>query len=258
MRRFFRYAPMLLLLFSIGASAQTPCPTGEKRLRPAEECIPVALFNYLYCLERSGGGRVEVVKRDETNKNKTYRIDLAGEGKGIIVAGSAKGGISASDSQKVINELKEVLDKSLVARCATFARPASKKPLTSKPASPASAPLRFVAQFDRETREEFLRISTVVDSHLVRAKNSPNNQSAFTPSEWETVLIDLRALLRRNEAREKNYETIEMIRILISQWTRDKDMLTQPAPSAILDSLGNILGQSFTLAISAENIKVRN
>lgn len=48
---------LILCAFSTAGMAQV-CSNGEKQLHAGEPCIPAVLFNYLYRLENSGGGKI--------------------------------------------------------------------------------------------------------------------------------------------------------------------------------------------------------
>ena len=56
-------APVLVfvaaLVPTLSVAADT-CAPGQRRLNNGEPCIPETLFNYLYCLKKSGDGKVEV------------------------------------------------------------------------------------------------------------------------------------------------------------------------------------------------------
>src|SRR5690349_2140204 len=78
---------VLLACLPLRAFAADACDKGEKRLHPTEECIPKLLFNYLYCLEKSGGGRVEVNRRDVKDTSNDLEIRIGGKGAGVIVKG---------------------------------------------------------------------------------------------------------------------------------------------------------------------------
>ncbi len=52
------------ILMTAANSTGADCPKGEKQLHPNEACIPTSLFNYLYCLEKSGGGRIEITRQE--------------------------------------------------------------------------------------------------------------------------------------------------------------------------------------------------
>ena len=68
------------------------CDKGQKQLSAGEPCIPENLFNYLYCLSKSGGGKVEVVKKEQTESTEGLEITVAGKASGVVIKGEAGGG----------------------------------------------------------------------------------------------------------------------------------------------------------------------
>lgn len=131
---------VLILICALASLPVTPalssesCPKGEKRLRANEECIPASLFNYLYCLQQSGGGKIEVIRKsgDETTKN--LEIQLSGKGSGVVIKGEGGGAIKKSDATKAARELQEKLDPSLSANCKYFANETAAKATSPVPA----------------------------------------------------------------------------------------------------------------------------
>ena len=116
------FALIIILTASIQTLAQTGCPKGEKRLRPTEECLPPVLFNYLYCLEKSGGGKIEVRKKENTENTRALEIGLAGSAGGVILKGAANTGYKKNDTDKAVREIEERIDPSLAAKCQAIAR----------------------------------------------------------------------------------------------------------------------------------------
>jgi hypothetical protein len=128
----------LLAATTLQAVAQGVCPKGEKRLRPTEECLPAILFNYLYCLEKSGGGKIEVKKRETGEKTKSIEIGFAGAASGVVLKGQASTGYKKNDTEKAVKELEEKIDPSLASKCqaiAKFAAAPAQKPQPTQPES---------------------------------------------------------------------------------------------------------------------------
>ncbi len=117
--RWFAVAAALLLFVGL-ANAQS-CTNGEKRLHAEDECIPPLLFNYLYCLQISGGGKVEVVKRSGDQNSKSAEIQLSGKGSGVILKGAAAVGYKQADVNNATRELQEKIDPTLAAKCERIA-----------------------------------------------------------------------------------------------------------------------------------------
>lgn len=109
--------PALLILASWHVAAQPACPKGEKRLRPTDECIPAVLFNYLYCLEKSGGGKVEIKTKSGDEKTKSIEIGVAGAAGSVVLKGKGSVGFKNSDAEKAVREIEERLDPTLAQRC---------------------------------------------------------------------------------------------------------------------------------------------
>jgi hypothetical protein len=120
------------------ARAQESCPRGEKRLHPGDECIPGPLFNYLYCLERSGSGRIEISRQGGSGRDASLQITLKGSGSGVIVKGEGGSSYSTTDSQRAIDSLHERLDPTLAAKCERVVTPGPV--LHSQQARPSGAP----------------------------------------------------------------------------------------------------------------------
>ena len=108
---------LFLLGIHSASLAQQACPSGQSRLREGEPCIPAALFNYLYCLSQSGGGKIEVVKKDDTTKSTGYEVNIGGKGSGVVISGEGSGTFKSTETTRAIKELSEKLDPSLTKNC---------------------------------------------------------------------------------------------------------------------------------------------
>lgn len=111
----------LLAAFAGSAIAQPVCPQGQGRLRDGEPCIPVHLLNYLYCLSHSGGGKIEIVKKEERSHSDELEISIGGKGSGVIISVEGAGGIKREEASRALKELSEKLDPSLAKNCKDLA-----------------------------------------------------------------------------------------------------------------------------------------
>ena len=109
------------------------CRAGESRVKESEPCIPNHLRNYLYCLITSGGGKVEIIKKDDAAQTKNVEINLEGKGSGIVIKGEGSGGFKQAESNRAVKELSEKIDPSLAARCESLSKIAVSEPKKSKP-----------------------------------------------------------------------------------------------------------------------------
>jgi hypothetical protein len=116
-------------LFSSSSFSQT-CPASTKILSAGGPCIAENLFNYLYCIEKSGGGKIEIVKKENSSSSADIEVKMAGEGSGILIKGGGSGSFSKKEAAVSSKELSEKLDPNLVKNCATLLAPStvSKRP----------------------------------------------------------------------------------------------------------------------------------
>jgi hypothetical protein len=113
-----RLLVITVTMFIAGSAlAQTQCKSGEKRLNSADECIPMELFHYLYCLKKSGGGIIEVIRKEGNSTNYDLLIKGAGRGGGLVVKAEASGSLSNKTIKKATEDLQEKLDPSLAKQC---------------------------------------------------------------------------------------------------------------------------------------------
>lgn len=110
------------LLGPLAHGADT-CPKGEAQLRNGEPCIPKALVSYLYCLENSGGGKIEVKSASNSKDNRTLEITVNGKGSGVVVRGQGSGKVARDNSSHVARSIEEKFDPSLAKNCATLLPP---------------------------------------------------------------------------------------------------------------------------------------
>src|SRR5687768_5351282 len=111
----------LAFLFPIACMGADNCANGQRQLNAGEPCIPEALFNYLYCLSRSGGGKIEVSKKDENSGSKALEVSLSGKGSGVVISGEGAVGYKTSDANRTVKELVEKIDPTLAANCKDLA-----------------------------------------------------------------------------------------------------------------------------------------
>lgn len=163
---------VLFLICALASLSVTPamssesCPKGEKRLRANEECIPASLFNYLYCLQQSGGGKIEVIRRSGDETAKSLEIQLSGKGSGVVIKGEGGGAIKTSDATKAARELQEKLDPSLTANCKYFANANAAK--ATSPVQPQEIAPRPPRQEKYHAEEETRAVAPpVVDDNLM-------------------------------------------------------------------------------------------
>lgn len=105
------------------ACAQAACASGQARLKDGDPCIPSHLVNYLYCLGGSGGGRVEVKKKEDASSSKQLEVTIGGKGSGVVIRGEGSGSVKNAEVTRVLKELDEKLDPSLTKNCKELASP---------------------------------------------------------------------------------------------------------------------------------------
>lgn len=103
------------------AFAGDSCKSGDRKLDLNAPCIPAKLVDYLYCLQESGGGKVEFKSKEGSEKSSAYQITFGGKASGIIVQEDASGGYTSSEIATVVRELREKLDPKLTANCKKIA-----------------------------------------------------------------------------------------------------------------------------------------
>lgn len=115
---------LVIALMSMGIAEAAPdaCPGGQRQLNDGEPCIPEVLFNYLYCLSKSGGGKIEVGSKTENSNQTSREIKLGGKGSGVIISGSGAGSFRQDDASRAVREISERIDPSLATKCEGLAR----------------------------------------------------------------------------------------------------------------------------------------
>lgn len=120
MRKLLMCATLAFGVTHFAAHGQA-CKSGERQLNSGEPCIPAGLFNYLYCLKQSGGGKIEVQKKSDDSTSKQLEIAVGGKGSGVVLSGELSGGFKKAETQRAARELSEKLDPTLAARCQSIA-----------------------------------------------------------------------------------------------------------------------------------------
>lgn len=129
------------------AQAQGACPVGSSRLNSGEPCIPEQLFNYLYCLSKSGGGKVEIQKKTDNSNSKSLEISVGGKGSGVVFSGEGNVGVKKSDANRLVKEVSEKIDPTLAARCESLAKSTNAGNPNQPPAIPRLARIPFAPEF---------------------------------------------------------------------------------------------------------------
>lgn len=140
MRPLFAVIAVVAMSLSSSAFSAENCTAGQRRLNDGEPCIPETLFNYLYCLSKSGGGKVEVTKKDDSSAAKGLEISVGGKGSGVIVKGEGNVGFKQTDANRVVKELSERIDPSLASKCESLSRPPATSPRSSAPTARTDLP----------------------------------------------------------------------------------------------------------------------
>lgn len=120
------------LVPTLSVAADT-CAPGQRRLNNGEPCIPETLFNYLYCLSKSGGGKIEVASKGDSSTTKGLEVTVDGKGSGVILKGEGSAGFKQTEANRVAKEISERIDPSLAARCQTLSGPATGLASPQKP-----------------------------------------------------------------------------------------------------------------------------
>ena len=113
-------APVLVfvaaLVPTLSVAADT-CAPGQRSLTNGEPCIPETLFKYLYCLKKSGDGKVEVAIKGDSSTTRGLEVTVGGKGSGVIFKGEGSVGFKQAEADRVAKEVSERIDPSLAARC---------------------------------------------------------------------------------------------------------------------------------------------
>lgn len=107
------------------AFAAENCSDGQRRIAQGEPCIPASMFEYLYCLSQSGGGRVEVATSEGAAGSKKWNIKVAGQGSGVVVKGSGSVEVGRDEASQAVKESIQKYSGSLPENCKAIAMIAS-------------------------------------------------------------------------------------------------------------------------------------
>lgn len=140
MRRHLFILAAFAILSGTGAFAQETCSAGYKKLNAGEPCIPERLFNYLYCLKSSGGGKVEIIRKTDSSGSKGLEISVGGKGSGVVISAEGNIAVKKSDATRVAQEVSEKIDPTLSANCKSMVQYTGKSSTTptTPPASVGS------------------------------------------------------------------------------------------------------------------------
>ena len=165
-----------IAIFTIDyAYGQSACPAGQAKLRDGEPCIPNHLRNYLYCLSQSGGGKVEVVKKEESTTSSRLEVTIGGKGSGVIIKGEGSGSVRKEEEARALKELSEKLDPSLTKNCKDLAT----APRSAAPSAELQRMADAILQGKTATdslRQDMQELKTLVVSALQRIEASANGQ----------------------------------------------------------------------------------
>ncbi len=176
---------LAFLALTSSAFAQQTCPSGQSRLGGEEPCIPSQLFNYLYCLKQSGGGKIEVVERDDTTKARSLEVNIEGKGSGVVIKGEGIGGFKSAETTRVLKELNEKLDPSLTSNCKEFA-----SPKVTHPNSLTHDPLPARVEYEKKFATVRSQIATLDSSFF-----APQLAAILDDKVLSDALVDLNARL---------------------------------------------------------------
>lgn len=112
----------LVLANTSNSYAADLCPASQRKLNEGEPCIPEVLFNYLYCLSKSGGGKVEIGAKTDMSDSKGREISVGGKGSGVVISAAGALSIKQQDATRAVREVSERIDPSLASKCESFAR----------------------------------------------------------------------------------------------------------------------------------------
>jgi hypothetical protein len=106
-----------MILGILPAHAAETCQKEYGALNPGEPCIPKPLLNYLYCLNKSGEGKIEIVQHNDNSEKHLSEITIDGHMSGVFLHGGAGGSYKKEDGARVIKDIQEKMDTSLVSNC---------------------------------------------------------------------------------------------------------------------------------------------
>ena len=123
--------------------AEENCSDGQRRISAGEPCIPASMFDYLYCLSQSGGGRIEVSTSDSASGSKKWNIKVAGQGSGVVVKGSGSVEVGREEASQAVKESIQKYSGSLPENCKALAM------VASAPSAPPSRTKREMGPLER-------------------------------------------------------------------------------------------------------------
>ncbi|MFA5985280.1 MAG: hypothetical protein WC782_14790 [Methylococcaceae bacterium] len=179
------------LVPTLSVAADT-CAPGERRLNNGEPCIPETLFNYLYCLSKSGGGKIEVASKGDSSTTTGLEVTVGGKGSGVILKGEGNAGFKQTEANRVAKEISERIDPSLAARCQTLSGPAT------EPASPIKTPTNNAAQASSGLTDGCM-------SPYVWRLAVPSDHVCVNPESRKRVELENQRAAERREASGGNY-----------------------------------------------------
>ncbi len=119
--------------------------------------------------------------------------------------------------------------------------------------------LQMVAPYDLQTVSQIAEVEKKIDYLYRSAELLPESDRQYEQfaQQYTEIDVDIRALLRRQQRRDKNTETIKQVDILLDLWTQDrnthqeKDSLSTFIIKRRLDQYQRM----FTALIKGENAK---
>ena len=105
------------VLYASNVLADNACKQGEKRFELNAPCMPDRLVDYLYCLQKSGGGKVAFKSRAASDKSDSFEITFGEKPSGVIVQGYVSGASRSLEAANVTRDLEEKLRPDITASC---------------------------------------------------------------------------------------------------------------------------------------------
>jgi len=72
-------------------------------------------------LSQSGGGKIELRKKDDVSKSSSLEVAIGGKGTGVVIKGEATGSVKTAEVARAVKELNEKLDPALTKNCKELA-----------------------------------------------------------------------------------------------------------------------------------------
>lgn len=119
-------------------SAQA-CSGLEKRWHD-KDCIPMSLWNYLFCIENiPGGGIADVKSTHNADNSKSFKIGLKGGASTLVVSGQIGVGLSKIDMNRIESSVQTTYSTTVAQGCQNKWRDGG-LPLTQQPMSIKAIP----------------------------------------------------------------------------------------------------------------------